>query len=97
MKQVEIDICYNKHAGNELSNEANPSAESKSLMQAHILDYIRRCGPAGATSEQISIELGLPINRVSGRCSELKRDKKVVVQGTRLNRSGSRAGVLVAI
>jgi len=91
------DICKNKHGGNEFSKAANPNQVFKSEMRHRIFEYIKSCEDFGATSQEISEALGIEINRVSGRCSELKKLEKVIAYGSRLNKSGKAAAVLVAI
>lgn len=92
-----FDICANRHGGNENSVAANKAISPlKSESRRKVLDFIASRGQSGATSEEISIGLNLPINKISGRCSELKKFNLVIISGKRLTKSGLYADVLVA-
>jgi hypothetical protein len=92
----DFDITYNKHHGNPQSNEAyEANKRIKSRQRRAIIDYIRSCGIAGATADEISQALSYPLHTTSARCSELKADGVAVKVGTRRTRLGCAAGVLV--
>jgi predicted transcriptional regulator len=94
-----MDICANKHGGNQESAEAylsTPAAE-RQAMRDRIMRYAMRRGRAGITIDEISSKAGLAPNCVSGRISELKRDGLLVATSERRNtRLGRAARVLVA-
>jgi len=55
-------------------------------------------GPKGCTADQLSMESGVPVNRISGRLTELRSQDRVIVRTSerRETRAGGRASVLVA-
>ena len=93
---LNFDICRNKHGGNVLSVAANPKDDAKRKMRNQVLEFIMSRGEQGATSEEIALHLNIELHRVSGRCSELKKYNQVRVSGSRINKSGKSAAVLVA-
>ena len=98
--QIELyqkDICENKHKGDE--NSLNSFENCKKSFQAvrdKILKYLDSRASDGATSEEISRAIGLPLHSISGRCSELKARKKISVIGKKPNRSGRPASILIS-
>lgn len=79
------DICSNKHQGSQLSLDSyrakvKPTA---SKLRGMIADFIKSRGGHGATSHEICDHLCLKLQTVSARCSELKRDRIVVMNGAR--------------
>lgn len=93
-----MDICANKHGGNQESTEAHLStpAEARRVMRETILRYAMRRGADGLTIDEVSRVVGLAPNCVSGRVSELKRDGLLVeTQLRRKTRLGRSARVLV--
>lgn len=98
MKQPDLfytppDITANFHHGAPESVAANPSESHKLRLQAQILDAIRD-SPDGMTCDELEQRLDLPHQTCSARCSELKRDGRVIKSGTRKTRTGSSAAVL---
>jgi Mn-dependent DtxR family transcriptional regulator len=90
-----FDICRNRHRGNRHSESANASiAGAKEQIRSKILDYIREQGVDGATCEEIERALELSHQTASARCSELKKDGLVLIQGERKTKSGRSAAVL---
>ena len=64
---------------------ANPSSD-KSL----ILNHVIRCGPTGATSEEVEVALDLRHQNVSARLGELRRAGKIKEIGARRRTSSGR-------
>jgi biotin operon repressor len=87
----EDDICRRRHKGNQFSEAANPTTESKSRDRLRIVLYLRDNG--GHTAEEVEAALGLGRSTVSARMSELKRDGMLVQTGRRPTSTGSTAGV----
>jgi predicted transcriptional regulator len=95
---LEFDVCSNRHKGNIESQIAYEKTSSRKEAQLQlILGYITGKGAYGATSDEISADLGIYIQTCSARCSELKAGGHVKKKGTRLTSRGSPAAVLVAI
>jgi len=90
-----FDVCSNRHGGNENSLEARKRTNAEQDRR-RILAYIQSQGAEGATADQISLALGIIMNTVSGRCTELKAAGLVDTAGKRPTRTGSPASVLVA-
>jgi predicted transcriptional regulator len=92
-----FDITSNRHKGNPESTEAFQSIKDRlTAQQNRVLKAIRE-SESGLTVDEIALKLGATPNEISGRASELKRDGKIMKQGTRLTRRGHAAAVLVAI
>ena len=88
------DITMFRHKNNPFSAEANKSIKSsKADLRNKILAHIREAGEHGYTSEEISIELEIPLQTVSGRMSELKALDQIKLIDRRPTRSGRSAGV----
>jgi hypothetical protein len=96
------DICRNYHGGNPESEEANLRANNnKSRDRRRIYLYLE-ANPDGASCDRIEVELGMPHQTASARCSELLRDG-LVVRKPRIGggyertktRTGSSAAILV--
>lgn len=97
MIQMSIfDITARKHGGNEQSVEARQRTNAAEGRR-RILAYVQAKGAEGATSHEIVAALGIPLQTVSARCSELKAALKVTVRGSRKTITGSSAAVLVAL
>jgi hypothetical protein len=80
----ESDPTYNRHGGNEHSNEAWKNVEPfAGSVRSWIEHFILGRGSFGATSAEIEIELRRAKNRFSGRITQLKAEGKIVEQGTR--------------
>jgi len=97
-ERFERDICRIRHRDNPQSKAAFKKIKDRlTEAQERVLRVIRN-SDNGMTCDEISIVLGVTPNEVSGRCSELKRDGKVVECGRRLTRKGRcTAAVLKAI
>jgi len=88
------DITRRRHRADAASEDANRGIEPrKSEYRRRILDYLKR-NPEGLTCKEVSSALGMGYTTVSGRLSELKRDRLVVVTGER--REGAAVLVLGA-
>lgn len=73
-----IDICENRHGGNTESKAAfDRIRESHAVMKERAFDFIRSRGDAGATAQEFADSLGVPINKISGRFTELKADGRI--------------------
>lgn len=99
MKQLTInDICANKHQGNEMSVLANSKAAvAKQGRRKLVLDFIEASSAYGVTSIEIANGLGLPLNAISGRISELKRAGYVIDTCRTRTIDNRSAAVLVTI
>jgi predicted transcriptional regulator len=95
-RKVSADITRRKHKGNKNSVKANLFiANAKTTMKALILWWLKE-KPEGLTYEDISIQLAIRPQSVSGRISELKAENKIVEIGTRKLFSGVSAAVYKA-
>lgn len=91
------DICQNRHRGNAQSVAAQRRSHPQQANQrAEVLRRIRNSGTVGMTCEEIADGMGVSVNRISGRISELKLAGAIVRTGTRPTRTGSPAAVYVA-
>lgn len=91
-QQPAPDICAGRHGGADTSVEAHERSQAEHAHDwAAVLAYIRQCGTEGATSKQVALHLGKPLNCVSGRCSELIAAQLIVDSGRR--RDGCRVMV----
>jgi hypothetical protein len=83
-----FDVCAGKHGGNEQSVDAFESVKG-GMRVAHIaiLKFLELRGDHGATAQEYADRLGVPINKVSGRFSELKLMGRIEKTGVR-NRGG---------
>lgn len=86
------DICSNRHRGNAASVAAFTQAQLKFGTQREEIYALLRSRRMGLTSKEIAPHFGWPLNAMSGRLTELKRDGKI--RGTKQRRNG--AEVLVA-
>ena len=91
------DVCRNRHRGNPESTQAFETAVKHRVteQQQRVLKCLRD-RPEGLIAEEIAGILGVTVNMISGRCSELKRDGKIYKSGTRKTRSGCSAAILKA-
>jgi predicted transcriptional regulator len=64
------DVCESRHKGNAASVAANPAQTDKAVMRARVFRIIEQKGVT--FSKEIARELGMPLNCISGRISELK-------------------------
>jgi hypothetical protein len=94
-EKAEKDITARKHQGADTSQEAFDSvgkiARSRQRLEVH--KFIASEGSRGATLEEISKALDLPIQSASARVSELRRDGMIFDQGRRPTVSGRTARV----
>ncbi len=91
-----FDITARRHKGNQESRLAfNAVKERIGATQERILQSLR-VNTAGLTCDELAVMFGATPNEISGRCSELKRDRKIYKSGTRKTRSGCSAAVLKA-
>jgi len=82
------DICANRHRGSVQSVEAFESfKDTLPGKRLAALNYIERQGERGATAQEYADSLGVGINVVSGRFSELAKAELIKKVGTR-NRGG---------
>ncbi len=92
-----LDICRNRHKGNEQSTDAFEKVKRQMWAnQDRILDRIKRSGDEGLTCDELCVLFDVTPNEISGRCSELKRMGKIYKSGTRKTRSGCSAAILKA-
>ena len=82
LHSIEKDICQNRHRGADTSVLADKQV-SKAKDRALVLGYIRAAGSFGHTLDEISILLDRPVNRISGRFTELRRDGQIIALETR--------------
>ena len=74
------------------------AAGDKARTRAIVHEYVRACGPSGATADQSSLALGLLTNSVAPRLHELERGGLIVkIEARRKTRSGCLAAVYVAV
>lgn len=90
-----FDACRNRHGGDACSDAAHESLINHKDAQLKVCyDFIRDRGTYGATADEISEATGMLYATVSARCSWLRKNNKVLKNGTRLTRSGRSAAVL---
>lgn len=82
---MEPDPTVNFHGGNQESTEAfgSVSQEGRAHQLAKVVGYIRSCGPAGATSDEVEAALGLLHQGCSARFTDAKRQGLIVPNGLR--------------
>lgn len=86
--QPEFDICYARHGGNRESREAfNRAQRGRTKNCLRILRAIEAAGEHGLTAKEYSATSGRPLNAISGRFSDLKKDKLIIKTGERRNGS----------
>lgn len=93
------DVTAGKHRGSETSAEAHAttSDHTRHRQKESLYRQIRAYGPVGRTADELVVELGIPLQTVSARVSELLRDRQVEDSGhRRKTRTGKSARVLVA-
>ena len=78
-----LDICERRHRGNAESIAANLRADKQKGRTAVLSVLISH----PATAKEIAAQLGVGINVISGRCSEIKM--LGLVRATGVRRSGS--------
>lgn len=90
------DICRNRHGGNPESEVANQQT-NKQRDSRMVMDALFQAGGLGMTCDELEVELGMSHQTCSARCSELKRDGKVLTTTRRREtRAGCPARVLMA-
>jgi predicted Rossmann fold nucleotide-binding protein DprA/Smf involved in DNA uptake len=90
------DICQNRHRGAAESVEAyerNKGGFEHS--KERIAEIIEKSGSNGITADAIVYDFGIPLQTVSARMSELKRENRIVKIGRRNTRTGNSAGIYV--
>lgn len=82
MTQLSIpwDLCRARHRGNAESVAANPPRHSKRQTHERILAVM---GNRHMTSKELAAEMGVPLNCLSGRLSELRATGRLVATGER--------------
>lgn len=84
--RVAADPCENRHLGNPQSIEAHKRVlHSKEETYKRIIEVLKTRGPS--TSKEIATALGVQLNCVSGRYSELKALGRI--QETGIKRMGA--------
>lgn len=79
-----MDVCKNRHRGNAQSEAANDVVQPYKLnMRERIFFYVFKSRQYGVTCEDIVRDLGMKLQSVSARVSELKATNRVVEDGTR--------------
>jgi len=103
MKQLSLftesvrDICAGRHRGNPQSVAAHKKiAETLPTARAEVYAMITLAGASGLTADELSANTGIPVNALSGRFTELKKDGLIHKIGTRPTRSGGVAAAYVA-
>ncbi len=97
LSPVEPDICARKHGVAETSILADKTVE-KEKDRRLVYGYVKASGTFGLTLDELSILLDRPVNRISGRFTELrKRGEIVATDATRLTRTNTPARVYVAL
>jgi len=87
------DICANRHGGNTESREAfNKAQHGRTKNCLRILEAIKEAGEHGLTAKEYSATSGRPLNAISGRFTDLKKDKLIIKTGER--RDGSAVCVI---
>lgn len=91
------DITSGKHGGAETSRQAFERIRPYlTRSQQRVLDVVKRRGPVGATCREIADELRCGMNAVSGRLTELRVRKKIVVSLREPRRGGGQVWVVPA-
>lgn len=75
-----FDICENRHRGAPASVEANRRVD-KADGRRRVIEFARSVG--SFTLKDLAAHLGVTPNMISGRISELKRDRQLVETGAR--------------
>lgn len=82
----------------ECSQQAHETIKpDKKRLQAMIIGYLRTCGAAGATCDQMEVALNLSHQTCSPRVNELMKAQKILplTDYKRMTRSGRRATVWI--
>jgi hypothetical protein len=93
----ERDVCQNRHMGNEQSMAAHEkNALGRPWARTKVYEWF--CSnSAPKSAQEAAIALAWPINRISPRISELKRDKWLVQAGLGLTDTNSSCALYVAL
>lgn len=96
---MSADITAGRHGGNPESAEASASIDpDKARLRRLVVAYVRTCGEAGATCDEVEEALGLAHQTASARITEAKALGELRrTDDRRPTRSGRNAAVLVAI
>tara|TARA_Y100001973_G_C5170452_1_gene318723 strand:+ start:124 stop:444 length:321 start_codon:yes stop_codon:yes gene_type:complete len=73
------DICENKHQQNAESVAANPGKESKQRDRFRVYKIV--LDKSGITSKEIAAIMKRPLNCISGRITELKKNGRIMAIG----------------
>lgn len=93
----EKDPTANFHGGNPFSEAAHEDAkETKEVLRWKVYSLIE-ASPDGLTCDEVEIAIRRTHQTVSARITELKAEGRLIVVGRRPTRSGSTAGVYVAL
>jgi hypothetical protein len=77
------DITQNRHSGNTESEAAFEKIhDSLPRQRAEVLEAIKN-HPKGITCKELATDWNVGMNVISGRFSELKRDKRIIKIGVR--------------
>lgn len=92
------DICANRHGGNAESEEAfRRLAPALPQQRALVLAKIREAGPEGMSCKEVAAALGVGMNVISGRFTELRVALEILAKrgpdGWSLRRDGSKVFV----
>lgn len=82
------DITRNRHGGNaqsELAFEQVTKSGKIFTDRRRVYDAIKASGSSGITCRELAHEMGVGMNHLSGRFSELKRANKIKQIGRRQN------------
>jgi len=98
-RKRERDITANRHMGNPQSEAAHQNYEQlHSSARAEVYWFFAsNPGTQGRSAQDASKALGWPINRISPRISELKRDKWLVQAGIGVTDTNSACALYVAL
>lgn len=95
-QRISSDICSNKHKNNENSVQANLRLSPyKKALRTEVYEIIL-WDFNGLTCEEIARQLDKPVHSISGRISELKKQRKIKEVGTTKNSNGSTCSVYAA-
>ena len=75
------DICANRHRGNPESERAY--IDSLVGARKHAAFILERCAAGGATCREVAAALGVGMNVISGRFTELNAKGLIVKTGVR--------------
>lgn len=80
-----FDVCANRHTGSPESRKANPTREAK--RESHTL-ILAALAERKMTAKELAVLFGKTLNAISGRCSELRLEMKLI-RKTGVRREGS--------